>query len=182
MQPKFLEKRVEILERSVDGLSELPARVEAIEGQILQLRTEMRGEFSAVRQGAAAFEGEMRAFQQDVRKEFVQVRAEMKAGDGETRTLMRVLHEDAMSRIGVLAEAVEDTRQQVRTGQINTARLKNDVGVLRFDVGVLKTDVAALKTDVAVLKTDVAALKEDVTERLSAIAGQLTSLMPRKRR
>ena len=35
MQPEFLEKRVEILERTVDGLSELPARVTAVEAQIL---------------------------------------------------------------------------------------------------------------------------------------------------
>ena len=173
MQSKFLEKRVDILERTVGGLSELPARVEAVEGQILQLRTEMHGEFSAIRTEAGAFKedvyafrgemyafrqemyafkDDMTAFKQEVRDEFVQVRAEIMAGDEETRVQMRVLHEDTLSRVRLLAEAVDDTRQQVR--------------VLR--------DTAALTSDVAALRTSTEAFHREVTTRLSAIADQLS--------
>jgi hypothetical protein len=44
-----LTTRVEVLEEKVDVLAELPARVSSLEVQILQLRTEMRDECSAVR-------------------------------------------------------------------------------------------------------------------------------------
>lgn len=71
-----LERRVEILEK-------LPERVTALESQIVQLRDEMRSEFSATR---------------------ADLRGEIRAGDEETRRLMRVLHEDVVQRIATLKE------------------------------------------------------------------------------
>ena len=44
-----LVARVEVLEEKMTALEELPARVSSLETQIVQLRTEMKGEFSAVR-------------------------------------------------------------------------------------------------------------------------------------
>ena len=49
MAPRSLTQRVEILEQKVGDLRELPARVAAVESQILQLREEIRVEFSAIR-------------------------------------------------------------------------------------------------------------------------------------
>jgi predicted nucleic acid-binding Zn-ribbon protein len=71
------EKRVGILEDKVELLEQLPARVTALESQILQLREEMGTEFSAVR-------------------------SEIRAGDQETQRLMRVLHEETLARIETL--------------------------------------------------------------------------------
>ena len=49
MRPQPLEKRVEALETRVTKLEQLPARMDRLELQIVQLRTEMRDEFSATR-------------------------------------------------------------------------------------------------------------------------------------
>src|SRR4026207_1945512 len=46
---RSLDERVEILGQKVEGLQKLPARMDAVESQILQLRDEMRVEFSAIR-------------------------------------------------------------------------------------------------------------------------------------
>ena len=48
MASETLEKRVQNLEETVTRLFDLPKRVTALEGQVLQLRQDMRGEFSAV--------------------------------------------------------------------------------------------------------------------------------------
>ena len=55
-----IAKRLEAVEMTVDALTGLPAqvasldgRVAALEGQFLQLREEVRGEFSALRQEIA---------------------------------------------------------------------------------------------------------------------------------
>ena len=79
--PQDLEKRVEILEDRVDLLEQLPARVAGLESQVVQLRDEMRAEFSAVR---------------------TELRQEIRAGDQETQRLMRVLHEEVLARIETL--------------------------------------------------------------------------------
>ena len=50
MPPETIESRVDHLERRVTDLETLPDRITAIESQIVQLRVEMRGEFSAVRE------------------------------------------------------------------------------------------------------------------------------------
>ena len=47
-------ERVEILERKVEALETLPARMTRVELQLVQLRDAMRAEFSAIRGGADA--------------------------------------------------------------------------------------------------------------------------------
>ena len=86
-----LDRRVENLKQKVEELAALPARVGRLEEQIVQLRTEMRGEFSAVRQ-------EMRTMRDALR-------SEMRDGDEETRRYMRVLHEEVIDRIARIGEA-----------------------------------------------------------------------------
>ena len=80
-----LEGRVSILEEKVGSLEQLPARVDALELQIQQLRGEMRAEFSATRQ-------------------------EIVAGDEETRRFMRVLYEDLVARIATIGSATPPRR------------------------------------------------------------------------
>lgn len=83
-----LMQRVEILER-------LPERVTALEAQIVQLRDEMRDEFSATR--AEAHAGDERVIET--------LRQEIRAGDEETRRFMRILHEEVIQRIQLLGDA-----------------------------------------------------------------------------
>jgi len=81
MQPQPLERRVERLEQRVTVLEELPGRIDRLELQFVQLREEMRGEFSALR-------GESRVGDEETRRT---LRDEIRAGDEETRREMRDL-------------------------------------------------------------------------------------------
>jgi hypothetical protein len=93
--------RVRVLEEKVQALEELPARVTSIEMQIVQLRTEMRDEFSAVRAeiraGDYALREEMRDGNEQLRRDMVDV-------NDRTLTQMRVLHEEVLERIAKLDE------------------------------------------------------------------------------
>ncbi len=91
MAPQRLEQRVDILEKRVSELGQLPARVEELGSQIAQLRGEMHAEFSAVRR-------------------------EMRDGDEETRRLMRVLHEDVIQRFALLEEGHRSARRRKKRG------------------------------------------------------------------
>jgi len=96
-----------MLERRVELLEQLPARVTALELQIIQLRDEMRSEFSAIRSEVRAgdeetrrsLREEIRAGDEETRRS---LREEIRAGDEETRRFMRILHEEVISRIELL--------------------------------------------------------------------------------
>ena len=78
--------------RRVEILEQLPERVTALEAQIVQLRDEMRAEFSATR-------AEARAGDEHVVRS---LREEIRAGDEETRRFVRILHEEVIARIKLL--------------------------------------------------------------------------------
>ena len=92
MQERSIVERVEILERKVEALETLPDRMTRVELQLVQLRDEMRAEFSAMRGGADA----------DVT--LSSLRQEVRAGDEETRRYMRMLHEDVIARLAIIQE------------------------------------------------------------------------------
>ena len=68
-------------------LEELPRRMDRLESQIVQLRTAMRDEFSAVRQ-------------------------EIRTGDEETRRYMRALFEEHVGMTKVIDEAGATARKR----------------------------------------------------------------------
>ena len=125
MAQKSLEERVDMLERRVEILEQLPDRVTAVEQQIVQLRDEMRAEFSATRTEARAGDervtltlrdeiraGDERVIQtlreeiRDSNDHVMQtLRKEIRDGDEETRRFMRVLHEEVIERIKLLGGA-----------------------------------------------------------------------------
>jgi hypothetical protein len=100
MAVRNLTERVEVLEMKVSPLEELPVRVAAVESQIVQLRTEMRDEFSAVRQ--------------EMGQLGTTLRQEMRALNEETRVEMRVLHEEVLDRISTLGEGTPSRRRRKR--------------------------------------------------------------------
>lgn len=83
MSLQSVTQRVDSIEDRMSTLEELPARMDRFESQLLELREEMRGEFSALQTG---------------------LQAEIRAGDEETRRYMRVLHEDVIARFALLQE------------------------------------------------------------------------------
>ena len=98
MQERSIVERVEILERKVETLEQLPARMTALELQILQSREEVRADFSATR---AELRAEIRAANDALRDE---LRSEIRGGEEETRRYMRILHEEVLDRLARLDE------------------------------------------------------------------------------
>jgi hypothetical protein len=92
-------ERAAILEQRVEHLETLPARMATMELQILQLRDEMRSEFSALRLELTSL------FRAELQTNADSLRAEIREGDEATRCYMRLLHEDVIARIAALGEA-----------------------------------------------------------------------------
>lgn len=133
MQPQTLDRRVERLETRVTALEQLPARMDALVVQVSQLRDEMRAEFSAIRGG---LHDEMRAGDEETRRTLGEeilrtLREEIRAGDEDTRrtlgeeiragderilTQARLLHEEVVSRLAVIQEAVPRLGKRRRQG------------------------------------------------------------------
>jgi len=88
MEPLSLKDRVALLEEDMRKSRGLPERIASLESNILQFRTEVRVEVSAVRQ--------------EMQGAIQMLRADIRAGDAETRRYMRVLHEEVLSRIAAL--------------------------------------------------------------------------------
>jgi hypothetical protein len=93
VSPESVENKLERLSRRVTTLEELPERMDRLELQILQLRDEMRAEFSAVRT-------EIR----DGDAMVVTALTEQIEGASRHRS---VLFEDAVGRIAVIGEGFE---------------------------------------------------------------------------
>lgn len=92
-------------------------RLETVEVQIVQLRTEMRSEFSAIR-------------------------AEIRQGDEQTRTFMRVLNEETRSDVRMLAEGLSDTREQ-----LTVFRSEFDFFVARAEAFRVRTEAFQARND-----------------------------------
>ena len=116
-----LVRRLAYLEGTVESLRDLPdrtARLEVrmgavevrlgtVEAQIVQLRVEMRGEFSAIRAEMATKE-ELRnglaGLRWELREDIAALGREVAARFLESERLMRVLIEDVITRIAALGE------------------------------------------------------------------------------
>ena len=103
MSPQPPESRIEILEDRVTRLEALPARIDSVELQIVQLRNEMHGEFSAVRAGMRDLKDGLRQEMRDMKEA---LRQEMHQLNDETRRHMLVLHEEVIGRIALLHEGL----------------------------------------------------------------------------
>jgi hypothetical protein len=114
-----LERRIEILEENMEQLRDVPARLSAVESQIVQLRAEMQTGFSALRGQDDETRREMVRLHDETRREMVSLndetrremvrlndatRREMARLNDETNAHLRVLHEEVISRIALLQE------------------------------------------------------------------------------
>ena len=117
-------RRIQILERKVEGLELLPVRMTALESQVLQLGDDMRAEFSAMRQEITAAVDDVRTVirtgDQETRREMqslhydvvARLESRISSGDEETRRYMRVLHEDVIERIAQIQEGPPPRRRK----------------------------------------------------------------------
>ena len=93
MQSAWLEKRVEILENSMNGPGGVIERVDRLEGKVDRLQSDL-----------ADFRTQMSQFVVEARSEFSTIRQELKEGLRDTQRQMRVLYEDLVERIERLRE------------------------------------------------------------------------------
>ena len=100
MPRQSVENRLERLDRRVTEIEQLPARMDRLESQIVQLRIEMRDEFSAVR-------GEIRTGDVMI---VTTLTEQLTAQIEESRHHTRVLFEEAVSRIASLQGQSGSTR------------------------------------------------------------------------
>jgi len=98
VQPRSIEERLTMLERQMQEMRELPERVARLESQVLQIRQEMRDEFSATRSG---FRGELAA-----------AVTTLSQAIADTNTHMRALHEEALSRIATIGEGRKSRKKR----------------------------------------------------------------------
>jgi DNA anti-recombination protein RmuC len=120
MAPETIVSRVDRLERRMTDLETLPDRVTAVESQIVQLRAEMRGEFSAVREEIGAGDEETRRVLGQRIDDTTRVLGERI--DETTRVLgeridengrhMRVLHEEVIGRLAIIQEGQSPRRRR----------------------------------------------------------------------
>jgi len=87
-----------MLEGQMQEMRGLPERVTNLESQILQLRQEMRDEFSATR---SEFRGELAA-----------AVTTLSQAIADTNTHMRVLHEDTLSRFATIGEGRKSRKKR----------------------------------------------------------------------
>jgi ABC-type methionine transport system ATPase subunit len=95
-----------MLEHQMQAMRDLPERVAKLESQVLQLRQEMRDEFSATRN---EFRAELNGAVSAVKD---QLHEEIRAASERTETLMRVLHQEALARIATIGEGRRPRRKK----------------------------------------------------------------------
>jgi chromosome segregation ATPase len=97
MSPQSIEARLEKLEQRVTALERLPARIDDLTLQILQLREELHVEFSAMR-------SEMNAGDESIRREMHELHELTMKAIGDVHAQMLVLHENVIERIALTQE------------------------------------------------------------------------------
>ena len=168
MQPRSLEQRVTFLEQQMQELRELPARVERMESQILQLRAEMKDGFSAIRSDLRA---ELHGVEAGLRTELHEVRDSLRSELHEVRDSlrgeMRELRDALSGEMGELRDALrgemgelrEELREDVRLGVEESQNLTKVLHAEAMQV------VSELRRDVVSKLDQILALRRDTDER-----------------
>jgi uncharacterized coiled-coil protein SlyX len=108
MRSQTVENRLERLETRVTMLEQLPARIDNLASQIVELRTEMHAEFSAVGREIGHLQtglrGEMADLGAALRGEMTELRNSLRGEITDLGTQMRVLHEEVLARFALLDE------------------------------------------------------------------------------
>jgi hypothetical protein len=131
----MLEEMLRSLRELPDDVRELDRRMTGVEVQVLQLRTEMRDELSAIRgqmstkqglaDGLAVFRSEM-ATKQDLADGLAAVRSEM-ATKNDLVELRSELREDIAGMGQDLARIILETQRQIGEGQSQTRMMFEEI-------------------------------------------------------
>jgi hypothetical protein len=128
-----LARRVEMLEETLTSLRQVPddlkvlkGRMTRVEVQVLQLRTEMRDEFSAVR-AEMATKADLAEMRRDMatKEDLVAMRRDMAAN--ELAQLKRELRDEIAGMGRDLAQIILDTQSQMTEGQSQTRVILEEI-------------------------------------------------------
>ena len=164
MNAPTLEERMDNLEKFVEPLRALPGRVTQLEEQIVQLRTEMRGEFSAIRRDMVTKQDAARfATKEDLNRFATKDDLKRFATKDD---LKRFATKDDLKRFATK----EDLNRFATKEDLNRFATKDDLK--RF---ATKDDLRrfATKEDLADLKDKMLVLHEAVIERLKVLGDAL---------
>jgi hypothetical protein len=145
MTPNSLVERLDTLERTVEALAGLPARVAVVDVQISQLRDGMRIGFSAVRDDIAQTNARM-----------LELHEETTTSIGRTNAQLRALQEDTTTSIAHMNAQMRALHEETTTSiaQMNTQML------------ALHTETT---TSIAQTNTQMRVLHEDVVSRIATL-------------
>jgi hypothetical protein len=113
MPDRNLEYRVAILEEDMQQFAEVPASLDAIDARITGVDVRLTGveaRLTGVETRLTGVETRLNG----VESQIVQLRGDVQSECSAVRTEMRVLHEDAISRIALIIEAHAGARTVTR--------------------------------------------------------------------
>ncbi len=141
MPPQVLATRVERLEQRMTSLEKMPARIDRVEAQVVQLREEIRAEFFAIRGGERTPDtASLLSLSQEitaVRLEIVALRGEMHVWRDEMGALRR--------EMDALRGEIDSLRREMDTPRGEVAALRDEMGALRVEVHALRDEMDAIR-------------------------------------
>ena len=119
MSPQSIEKRLEKLEQRVTVLEQLPARIDGLTLQIVQLREEMLAAISASETSLrdeirAGDDGTRRVLHEEFHRECALLRDEIRANGDRVMNQSRTLYEDMKATLALTEEGAPRTRSKGR--------------------------------------------------------------------
>ena len=150
MPSESIESKVERLEERVNAIEQLPARIDGLGVQILQLRQDMRDGFSALRTEMAAGDEETRrTLRDEIRAGDERVTAVLSARIEDARRETRVLHENAIGRMAVIGEGLAALSEKADRLDTTLARQGDRLDTLsqRIDGTDAKLDLILARLD-----------------------------------
>ena len=125
MPGRTLTNRVEILERKMESLAQLPDRVAALESQILQFREDVRAEFLAVR-------GEMKGLHGVAMNRIDDLHVEMHALHDVSMDRMHGLHDLAMNQMHGLHDIAMNQMRELHQVVVTQMRVLHEDVISRI--------------------------------------------------
>ena len=140
-EPSRVDERISLLEARMSEFQQLPGRIDRLESRIDRLESDLRAEIRAVDS----------SLREEMRTGHVMIVTALTEQVEESRRYTRILHEDVLDRIGVMAEglAANTGRTDALSGRVDTLSGRVDKLAGTVDGLAGTVDALAEKIDVA---------------------------------
>ena len=134
MLPQVVVQRLEGLEQRVTALELLPARIDDLTQQIVQLRTEMHGEFSETRSEFLDVHARIDGVRLELHALHDETRVDLRALSHELRAEMHALNDETRAEIRTLHSSIQQEFHRVTADTLNQMRILHEDLVDRIAV------------------------------------------------